>query len=178
MLLAGPGLGTGGAEVPVLARRRPDAVHLAGDDATVEAALAALDGARLAHVAAHGRFRADSPLFSALELADGPLTVHDLERLKVAPHRMVLSACESGVLAPVGADELLGLASALFALGTAGLVCSVAEVNDAVTADLMVDLHEHLDRGDDPATALLALRRAAQDDTTAATAAAFVALGV
>ena len=91
---------------------------------------------------------------------------------------MVLSACESGVLAPVGADELLGLASALFALGTAGLVCSVAEVNDAVTADLMVDLHAHLDRGDDPATALLALRRAAQDDTTAATAAAFVALGV
>ena len=144
---------------------RPDAVHLAGADATVEAALAALDGARLAHVAAHGRFRADSPLFSALEMADGPLTVHDLERLTAAPHRMVLSACESGVLAPVGADELLGLASALFALGTAGLVCSVAEVNDAATAELMVDLHAHLDRGDDPATALLALRRAAQDDT-------------
>ena len=81
-LLAGPGLGTGGAEVPILARRRPDAVHLAGEDATVEAALHALDGARLAHVAAHGRFRADSPLFSSLELADGPLTVHDLERLE------------------------------------------------------------------------------------------------
>jgi len=177
-LLAGPGLGTGGAEVPVLARRRPDAVYLTGEAATVEAALVALDGARLAHVAAHGRFRADSPLFSALELADGPLTVHDLERLRVAPHRMVLSACESGVLAPVGADELLGLASALFALGTAGLVCSVAEVNDVATAELMVDLHAHLDRGEDPATALLALRRAAEGDLAAATAAAFVSLGV
>jgi hypothetical protein len=176
-LLAGPGLGTGGAEVPILAARRPDAVHLAGEDATVEAALAALDGARLAHVAAHGRFRADSPLFSALEMADGPLTVHDLERLKVAPHRVVLSACESGVLAPVGADELLGLASALFALGTAGLVCSVAEVNDVATAELMVDLHAHLDRGDDPATALLALRQGAEGDVAAATAAAFVSLG-
>jgi tetratricopeptide (TPR) repeat protein len=177
-LLAGPGLGTGGAEVPILAERRPDAVHLAGKDATVEAALAALDGARLAHVAAHGRFRADSPLFSALEMADGPLTVHDLERLKVAPHRVVLSACESGVLAPVGADELLGLASALFALGTAGLVCSVAEVNDVATAELMVDLHAQLDRGDDPATALLGLRRSAEGDVAAATAAAFVSLGV
>ena len=176
-LLAGPGLGTGGAEVPVLAKRRPDAVHLAGDDATVEAALDALDGARLAHVAAHGRFRADSPLFSSLELADGPLTVHDLERLTAAPHRMVLSACESGVLAPVGADELLGLASALFALGTAGLVCSVAEVNDVATASMMVDLHGHLDRGLAPAEALLELRRAAEGDTAAATAAAFVALG-
>jgi tetratricopeptide (TPR) repeat protein len=176
-LLAGPGLGSGGAEVPILAERRPDAVHLTGEDATVEAALAALDGARLAHVAAHGRFRADSPLFSALEMADGPLTVHDLERLRVAPHRVVLSACESGVLAPVGADELLGLASALFALGTAGLVCSVAEVNDVATAELMVDLHAHLDRGEDPATALLVLRQAAEGDLAAATAAAFVSLG-
>ena len=178
VLLAGPGLGTGGAEVPVLARRYPEAVHLSGPAASVEAALGALDGARLAHVAAHGRFRADSPLFSALEMADGPLTVHDLERLRAAPHRVVLSACESGVLAPVGADELLGLASALFALGTAGLVCSVAEVNDVATAELMVDLHAHLDRGDDPATALLRLRQAAEGDLAAATAAAFVSLGV
>ena len=162
----------------MLARRHPDAVHLTGAAATVEAALAALDGARLAHVAAHGRFRADSPLFSALEMADGPLTVHDLERLRAAPHRIVLSACESGVLAPVGAEELLGLASALFALGTAGLVCSVAEVNDEATAELMVGLHAHLDRGDDPATALLALRRAADSDAATATAAAFVSLGV
>jgi hypothetical protein len=176
-LLTGPGLGTGGAEVPVLASRRPDAVHLAGEDATVEAALAALDGARLAHVAAHGRFRADNPLFSSLEMADGPLTVHDLERMKAAPHRMVLSACESGVLAPVGADELLGLASALFALGTAGLVCSVAEVNDVATAALMVELHAHLDLGLTPAEALHRLRHDAEGDPAAATAAAFVALG-
>ncbi len=175
VLLAGPGLGTGGAEVPVLAQRRPDAVLLDGADATVAASMTALDGARLAHVAAHGRFRADSPLFSALELADGPLTVHDLERLRVAPHRVVLSACESGVLAPVGAEELLGLASALFALGTAGLVCSVAEVDDAATAALMVDLHAHLDAGLDPGAALHAVRAAAPGDPTAT---AFVALGV
>jgi len=90
---------------------------------------------------------------------------------------MVLSACESGVLAPVGADELLGLASALFALGTAGLVCSVAEVNDGATAALMVDLHGHLDRGLTPAEALLRLRQDAEGDTATATAAAFVALG-
>ncbi|MDO9456361.1 CHAT domain-containing protein, partial [Nocardioides sp.] len=174
-LLSGPGLGTGGAEVPVLARRRPDALLLTGPATTVEAAMAALDGAGLAHVAAHGRFRADSPLFSSLEMADGPLTVHDLERLGVAPYRLVLSACESGVLAPVGADELLGLASALFALGTAGLVCSVAEVNDQATAELMVDLHTHLDAGADPAGALLAVREARPADPTAAS---FVALGV
>jgi tetratricopeptide (TPR) repeat protein len=179
VLLAGPGLDTGGAEVPVLAKRHPHAVLLDGDRASVEAAMSALDGARLAHVAAHGHFRADSPLFSSLELADGPLTVHDLERLKVAPHRLVLSACESGVLAPVGADELLGLASALFSIGTAGLVSSVAEVNDEATAVLMVELHDRLAQGGGLADALLAARIAASGDPTReATAAAFLALGV
>jgi tetratricopeptide (TPR) repeat protein len=179
LLVAGPALESGGAEVPVLARRHPDAVLLDGADATVTAVLEQLDGADLAHLATHGRFRADSPLFSSLDLADGPLTVHDLERLRRAPYRVVLSACESGVLAPVGAQELLGLAAALFSIGTAGLVSSVGEVNDAATAELMVGLHDALAQGDDPATALLAVRRAAVDDPVASgTAAAFVALGV
>ena len=179
VLVAGPALESGGAEVPVLAERHPGAVLLDGPDATLAAVLEQLDGADLAHLATHGRFRADSPLFSALDLADGPLTVHDLERLRRAPYRVVLSACESGVLAPVGAQELLGLAAALFSVGTAGLVSSVGEVNDAATADLMVGLHDGLAAGRDPAAALLDVRRTAADDLVAAgTAAAFVALGV
>jgi tetratricopeptide (TPR) repeat protein len=179
VLVVGPELESGGAEVPVLAQRHPDAALLDGQAATLAAVLDALDGADLVHLATHGRFRADSPLFSALDLADGPLTVHDLERLRSAPYRVVLSACESGVLAPVGAQELLGLAAALFSIGTAGLVSSVGEVNDAATADLMVGLHDGLAAGRDPAAALLDVRRAAAGDPVAAgTAAAFVALGV
>ena len=139
--------------------------------------MAGLDGAASPTSRRTGTSGPDSPLFSSLEMADGPLTVHDLERLKVAPYRLVLSACESGVLAPVGADELLGLASALFSIGTAGLVSSIAEVNDEATAALMLDLHDHLDAG--LAAALLAARLAAQGDPTReATAAAFLALGV
>jgi len=177
-LVTGPGLASGGAEVPQLAERYRDATLLTGADASVEATLTALDGADLVHLAAHGRFRADSPLFSALELADGPLVVHDLERVRRAPYRVVLSACESGALAPVGAEEVLGLAAALIALGTAGLVCSVADVNDEVTAGLMVRLHAELAGGADPAAALLAARRAlAGDPVGVATAAAFVAIG-
>jgi hypothetical protein len=179
VLVVGPNIKSGGAEVPVLAQRHPDAVLLEGSDATLAAVLDALDGADLAHLATHGRFRADSPLFSALDLADGPLTVHDLERLRTAPYRVVLSACESGVLAPVGAQELLGLAAALFSIGTAGLVSSVGDVNDAATAELMVGLHDGLAAGGDPAAALHDVRQAVADDPVAAgTAAAFVALGV
>ena len=181
LLLAAPGLGSGGSEVPKIARRHEGATVLRGKKATVDAAMAGLDGASLAHVAAHGHFRQDSPLFSSLEMADGPLSVYELERLKRAPYRLILSACESGVLAPVGADELLGLASALFSMGTAGLVCSIADVNDDATAALMVDLHEHLlaHPKEGLAGALLAARRAARGDPTReATAAAFLALGV
>ena len=100
LLLAAPGLGSGGSEVPLLVERHVGATVLRGEDATVEAAMAGLDGASLAHVAAHGHFRPDSPLFSSLEMADGSLSVYELERLKRAPYRLVLSACESGVLAP------------------------------------------------------------------------------
>ena len=144
VLVGGPRLLTGGAEVRHLVAQYPDAVVLADGDATAERVMAAMDGAWLVHMAAHGTFRSDSPLFSAIELDDGPLTVYDLERLKQAPYHVVLSSCSSAVGAAVGADELLGLVSALIALGSAGVVASVVPVNDPATVPLMTALHEHL----------------------------------
>lgn len=178
VLLVGPGLGSGGAEVPVVAAQDPDAEVLDGDAATVAASLTALDGASLAHVAAHGHFREDSPLFSSLTLADGPLMVHDLQRLERPPHRVVLSACESGVMQPVGDQELLGLAAALLSMGTAGVVSSLAEVDDVATVDVMVALHARLRQGGGLGDAMLAAREAAAGDPVlAATAASFTVLG-
>ena len=108
VLVAGPGLKTGGAEVLALAASDPSAVLLRNGAATVANCLGALDGASLAHIAAHGQFRPDSPMFSSLVMHDGPLTVHDLELLRRAPHRLVLSACDSGVMVPVGANGCSG----------------------------------------------------------------------
>jgi tetratricopeptide (TPR) repeat protein len=179
VMLVGPGLASGGAEVPAVAAQDPSADVLDGDDATVEASLAALDGAALAHVAAHGHFREDSPLFSSLVMADGPLLVHDLQRLTRPPHRVVLSACESGEMAPVGAQELLGLSAALLSMGTAGIVSSLGEVDDAATVEVMVALHAALRQGHGLGEAMLAAREvAAGDQVLAATAASFTALGV
>jgi CHAT domain-containing protein len=178
-MVVGPGLASGGAEVPRVAAQHPDAVVLSDGSATVEESLRAMDGAELVHVADHGRFRADNPLFSALELDDGPLTVHDLERLRRAPRRFVLSACESGMLVPVGAHELLGLATALMSMGTVGILSSVAPVNDEATAELMVEVHRGLDDVDDLGVVMQRVRaEAAGDVVREATAAAFVALGV
>ncbi|WP_051425675.1 CHAT domain-containing protein [Jiangella gansuensis] len=176
-LIAGADLASSGAEVGVLASTYPDATVLAGDGATADAALAALDGAWLAHIGAHGRFRGDNPMFSALELSDGPLTVFDLERLAAPPYRLLLTACESGVGSPTGADELLGFTTSLSALGTAGLLASVVPVSDAASVDLSLTVHERLRAGDDLSAALLAARRSASDPRGRATAWAFLALG-
>jgi CHAT domain-containing protein/tetratricopeptide (TPR) repeat protein len=153
-LIAGPALSHATEEVEALAQRYPGAIRLDGHEARADAVARALDGAKLAHVAAHGHFRADNPLFSALQLADGPLTVYDLERLERAPVLLVLSACESGLSAVAPGDELMGLASVLFALGTRTLVASVAPVPDAATRSLMLAFHDHLRQGIAPASAL------------------------
>src|SRR5207245_7925335 len=88
-----------------------DAARLTDDSATTNEVATALDGADLAHIAAHGSFRTDNPLFSSVRLSDGPLTVYDLERLSRAPRRVVLSACNTGLALARPGDELMGLSS-------------------------------------------------------------------
>jgi tetratricopeptide (TPR) repeat protein len=179
VLVAGPGLPHASNEVAALARRYPTARRLTGGAATCRAVGAAIDGADLAHVAAHGLFRADNPLFSSLQLADGPLTVYDIEALKEAPRTLVLSACDSGLSDIRPGDELMGLAAAVFALGTSTLVASLFPVPDDPTRGLMLALHTGLRAGLAPAVALARAQRrvAGRGPSGVATAAAFVCFG-
>lgn len=154
VLACGPGLPHAEAEVTELAERYPGAEALIGPAATAKAVAAALDGAAVAHIAAHGRFRSDNPLFSSLELADGQLTVYELERLGAAPGVLVLSACDTALSGIKPGDELMGVSSAVFALGTRTLISSVAPVGDEATRTLMVRLHAALAEGATPAAAL------------------------
>jgi tetratricopeptide (TPR) repeat protein len=177
-LARGPGLATEGAEVPLIAPFYDDVTVLADAEATAEKVLYALDGAWLGHVAAHGKFRADSPLFSSLQLHDGPLTVYDFERLHRAPYRLVLSSCDSGVLAPAGANEMLGLVSSLLPLGTAGIIAAIVPLNDQAVVPVMVELHRCLRSGQTLAESLYSVRRGLSDDPIQqATAASLMALG-
>jgi tetratricopeptide (TPR) repeat protein len=179
LLACGPGLDGAAAEIEDLAAAYPDATLLTGARATVDAALSGLDGADLAHIAAHGRVRSDNPLFSALDLADGPLTVYDLERLSRAPQLVLLPACQSGVSSVLAGDEVMGLTSALFALGTRTIVATVIPVPDAATHPMMVTLHEAMRQGIPPADALVYAQATTDpDDPSAlATVAGFVCYG-
>jgi CHAT domain-containing protein len=177
-LVRGPGLASNGAEISAVGRLYDDVTVLAGGDATAEKVLYELDGAWLAHIAAHGVFRADSPLFSSLRMQDGPLTVYDFEQLRKAPHRLILSSCESGALAPAGADELLGLVTTLLPLGTAGIVAATLPLNDHAVVPVMACLHRHLRAGRTLAESLREVRtELTGDPVQQATAASLIALG-
>jgi CHAT domain len=178
VLARGPGLVSDGAEVTALARLYDKPTVLGGGEATTQRVLDAMEGAWLAHIAAHGTFRADSPLFSSLRLHDGALTVYDFERLVRAPYRVLLPSCDSGVQAPAGADELLGLVAGLLPLGTAGIVASIVPLNDEATVPAMLELHRHLRAGQTIAESLHQVRQErAGDPVMHATVASLVALG-
>jgi hypothetical protein len=180
VLAAGPRLPAAETEVRLLNEVLPDAKPLIGASATADAVTAALDGARLAHVAAHGTFRADNPLFSTLELADGPLTAYEWERLSRPPGCVVLSACDSGLSGVRPGDEVMGFTAVLLAAGARSLIATVLPVPAELTTELMVDLHRRMADGVPPSVALAAARQrlvATDSGAALATAAAFVCFG-
>lgn len=180
VLVAGPGLTAADREIAILAEQYPNATTLSGPAATVARVLEHLDGAQLVHIAAHGLLRADSPMFSHLELADGPLTIYDLERLRRPPHTIVLSACEAAAVRLYPSSGALGTARGLLSIGTSRVVAALLAVEDEATCDHMVDLHRRMLAGSGPSQALretMAAAWASGDRHRIAAGAAFVAIG-
>jgi CHAT domain-containing protein/tetratricopeptide (TPR) repeat protein len=111
-------------------------------------------GYRLLHLATHGEFRPDNPLFSGLALADGWLTTLDIFNLRLQASLVTLSACQTGRSLVGGGDELLGLMRAFLAAGACSLVATFWPVEDTLTASLMQDFYQALAAGADKGTAL------------------------
>lgn len=173
----GPDLPGAAAEARQVARLHGAVTRLTARTSKVEDVLKAIDGARLAHFVAHGTFRNDNPLFSSLRLADGALTVYDMERVDRLPPIVVLSACNSGLQAVRPGGETMGMVAALLGAGCRTVVASTGLVPDtARTARTMVDFHTRLAAGEMPAAALAAAQAAAVRRRGAA-AAPFVCFG-
>jgi CHAT domain-containing protein len=179
VLVAGPGLPSAGTEIGALSEIYPGAQVLTGCDATVSATLSALNGADVAHVAAHGSFRVDNPLFSSLLLADGPLTVYDLERLNSAPRSIMLAACDSALSPSRPGDEMTGLAAALLAVGASAVIAPLLPLPDEVSGRLAEGWHRRASEGVTPTAALAEVAAEAADGEPLArlAAAALVCLG-
>ena len=158
MLAAGPGLGGALTELAALTAVYPDGLVFDATSSRVDVVLRALEGADVAHLACHGRLRADNPMFSSLDLADGPLTVFDLEKLERPPAVVVLAACDVGTTAVSAGDELLGLTAAFHRAGTGAVLASLVPVPDTAVVEMMVALHRGIAAGRSPADALARAR--------------------
>jgi hypothetical protein len=154
LLVAGPGLRHAVPEVTDVAAVYPGSRPLVGGAATVDATLRGLDGAQLAHLAAHGHHDQQNVLFSRLDLADGPLMAYDVQRLSVPPRQVVLSACDVGRAVVRPGDEVLGFTAALLHIGTPTVISSVSRVADEVAFGVMTAYHRALSTGAGPARAL------------------------
>jgi CHAT domain-containing protein/tetratricopeptide (TPR) repeat protein len=108
------------------------------------------------HIASHGVFRADNPMFSSLRLGDNWLNLFDIFNLKLGAEITTLSACETGMSAVWEGDELLGLARGFLYAGTPSLVVSLWMVNDKSTAQMMRRFYEGMNEGLSKASALRA----------------------
>ena len=152
--VADPGIPAVRLEVQRVAAHLPTVLVQIDEAATATALLAQLPSAGIVHLACHGIFRADNPMFSALKLADGWLTAATVAQLRLRCGLVVLSACESGRGQSSSGDELLGLARAFLGAGAATLVVSQWMVQDETTALLMDHFYAALAAGHGAAVAL------------------------
>jgi CHAT domain-containing protein len=142
-------------EVLALAPLFPDGMALLDDRANRASLSKHAATSHVLHLACHGNFRPDNPLFSSLQLADGWLTVRDVYHLDLTCCELVtLSACETGVNVLAPGDEWIGLARGFFSAGARSLLVSQWIVDDDATASLMIDFYSRLQSGAGPAAAL------------------------
>lgn len=131
-----------------------DILQLREDNARRQAVSEMMITTHLIHLAAHAVFRPDNPLFSRVQLADGDLTLADIEQLQLPHHPLVvLSACDSGRGVPKGGG-LFGLARGFLAAGASGVIVSQWPAEDRSAARLMSGFYRSAVWQEEPAAAL------------------------
>jgi len=118
---------------------------------------------RLIHIASHGYFRGDNPMFSGIKLGSGYLTLYDLHHMELPADLITLSACVSGLNVIAAGDELLGLARGLFSAGASSLIAALWDVPDESTAEFMKVFYQRWRASDHKAVALQHAIRAVRE---------------
>jgi CHAT domain-containing protein/tetratricopeptide (TPR) repeat protein len=124
-------------EVRALAQALPDSELYLGATATDTVLRERGANSRFIHIATHGYFRQDNPMFSSIGLGNTNLNLFDLYQLDLPCELITLSGCGTGLNVVVGGDELLGLVRGLLYAGTQGVLVTLWDVNDQSTADFM-----------------------------------------
>jgi len=147
-------------EVRAVASTVPNARLFLAEQATRELLWQHGPEIRYIHIATHGLFRQDNPLFSSIRLGKSDLHLFDLYQLRLSAELVTLSGCGTGLNVVVGGDELLGLARGLLYAGAQAVLVTLWDVNDKSTAEFMKAFYRHLQAAPDKA---IALQRAMRD---------------
>ena len=141
-------------EVQALTGVLDQAELFVGQKATVSVLREKGPASRLIHIATHGRFRQDNPMFSAIRMGDSFLSLFDLYQLRLPVELITLSGCSTGLNVVAAGDELIGLARGLLHAGAQSLVLSLWDVHDTSTAEFMTAFYRRLGNGESKAEAL------------------------
>ena len=127
-----------------------------GDEATEERLKMYGPKSRFIHIATHGYFRQDNPMFSSIKLGNSLLSLFDLYQLQLSAELVTLSGCGTGMNVVIGGDELIGLVRGLLYAGAQTLMVSLWEVHDQSTAEFMRDFYSTYAESANKANALRA----------------------
>jgi len=141
-------------EVKTVAELLPGSELLTAERATAAALRDRGPSLELVHIATHGVYRQDNPMFSGIRLGDGYLYLYDLYQMRIPARLVTLSGCATGMNVVAEGDELLGLQRGLFCAGASTLLLSLWDVHDETTADLMRCFYSHFAASDDMAGSL------------------------
>ncbi len=118
---------------------------------------------RLVHIATHGIFRQDNPMFSGIRLGASYLNLYDLYHLKLDAELVTLSGCATGLNVIAAGDELLGLVRGLLYAGTQSVLLTLWDVNDKSTSEFMASFYSRLGSGETRGAALQGAIRALRE---------------
>jgi CHAT domain-containing protein len=141
-------------EVAALKHLLPEAKCFLGENATEAVLKQHGPRSRIVHIATHGYFRQDNPMFSSIRLGDSYLSLYDLYHLELPVELVVLSGCATGLNVIKPGDEQIGLVRGLFQAGAQSMVLSLWDVHDASTKEFMAAFYTGLQKGLAKASAL------------------------
>ncbi|MGA7079429.1 MAG: CHAT domain-containing tetratricopeptide repeat protein [Terriglobales bacterium] len=142
------------AEVDALAQILPDAKLFVGEAATEDVLKTYGPLSKSVHIATHGYFRQDNPMFSSIRLGASHLSLYDMAHLQLPVELVVLSGCATGLNVVTPGDELMGLVRGLLQAGAQSLVLSLWDVHDDSTKEFMVEFYTELQQGRSRAEAM------------------------
>ena len=150
-------------EAHAVAAVLPNARLFLGESATREQLWQYAPSSRFVHIATHGLFRQDNPMFSSVRLGTSDLNLFDLYQLRLSSELVTLSGCGTGLNVVVGGDELLGLVRGLLYAGAQAVLASLWEVNDESTAAFMKCFYQELLHSTSKAKALQTAMRSLRE---------------